>query len=180
MWWTLIQQYWQVCLFSRTPDDTPHSGFLLATVIFFFLAVLLLQWEWVEQSAQFTFPSTLAAAFSLVISYGLYTFFLLKALKLSNRVLQTLTCLYICHLIVHLFAFPLIFAMPLVDAKSMAQSPPVLFIMVYLLIALGLTIWQFLLSVFIYKKALSTGYFSAVLASCGLLAANMLLVSFWR
>lgn len=180
MWWTLIQQYWQVCLFSRTPADTPHSRFLLVTVLFFFMAVMLLQWGLIDPAERITVVQTLVAALALVISYGLYTFLLLKALKLENRFLQTLTCLYACHLIVHLFAFPLLFVTPTVGTEPEMQSWSVLLVMVYLFIALGLTIWQFLLSVYIYKEALSTQYFSAVLASVGLLAANMLLVSFGR
>ncbi|KTD21713.1 hypothetical protein [Legionella londiniensis] len=180
MWWALIQQYWQICIFKRSPADTPHSHFLLIVVLCLFLFILVMQWEMVDFEQQFSLLSTFAAAISLVISYGLYTFILLYSLNLSNRFIQTVTCLYASHLIVHILAFPLIVATPYLGSEIAPKFAPTLFALLYLLLALSLTIWQFMLAAYIYKKAISTHYFSAVLASFGLLATNMLMVSFWR
>lgn len=52
--------------------------------------------------------------------------------------------------------------------------------MIYLFITLGLSIWQFVITAHIYKFALGTTPVKSVLAAFGLVAVNILTISFWR
>jgi len=50
----------------------------------------------------------------------------------------------------------------------------------YLFITLGLSVWQLVVTAHIYKYALNTTSIQSVLAAFGLIAVNVLTVSFWR
>ncbi len=179
MFWTLIKRYWDVSCFKETPDNTPYSLLLLLLVACCFLLLVVMQWMLADVEGLFTFSTALLAGFTLLLSYGLYTLGLLYVFKVSNRTVQGLTCLLAGHALVHLFAFPLLLLAPLF---AVAQMPALLaFILgvIYLVLTLALTIWQLMVSVHIYKHALSIAYFPAVLASLGLVACNILMVSLW-
>ena len=49
----------------------------------------------------------------------------------------------------------------------------------YLILTLVLTVWKFLITAHIYKHALEVDNLASILASVGLLACNILTVSFW-
>ena len=51
---------------------------------------------------------------------------------------------------------------------------------IYLFVTLGLSIWQFIVTAHIYKFALNTTPIQSVLAAFGLVAVNVLTLSFWR
>lgn len=180
MWITLFKKYWQVALFKETPDNTPYSPLFLCIIAIFYFSLVFVQWLLVDIENQFTLLGTLFAAIALVLSYALYTFALLYAYKLANRTVQTLTCLLVCHTIVHLLALPLIIIVPLLTTGNFPQLIGILIGVMYLLAVLLLTIWQFMLSAYIYKQALSIDYLGAAMASFGLLATNILIVSLWR
>ncbi len=105
-------------------------------------------------------------------------FGLLSSFRLRDRFVQTLTCVLAGHMIVHLFAFPLLAITPWLAGMQIAQPLALLIGVLYLILTLVLTVWQFMITVHIYKHALGIEYFPAVLASLGLLAANILVVSF--
>ena len=84
------------------------------------------------------------------------------------------------HLVVHFFAFPLLLMTPILVGSDMDKTLVLLIAIVYLILTLSLTVWQFLVTAHIYKYALDLDYFAAVLASFGLLACNILTVSFWQ
>lgn len=180
MWAALIKRYWDVCVFKETPANTPHSLFLLGIMAFFFLLLLVAQWMIADVEGIFTLGLSVLAGGALLVSYGLYTCALLMAYHLPHRIVQTLTCLLAGHAIVHLLAFPLLLATPWIAESTLVQSLALLVGVIYLVLTLILTIWQFMVTVHIYKHALGVDYFSAVLASFGLLACNILMVSFWR
>ncbi|KTC65507.1 Uncharacterised protein (plasmid) [Legionella adelaidensis] len=180
MWATLIKKYWQVTIFKDSPANTPHSLLLLVLVACLYLTIMIFQWEWSHIELQFTYLGAIFAAIALIVSYTLYTGILLKALGVYNRFVQTLTSLFACHFIIHIFAIPLLLFMPVVSTNGEISSPLMLLGILYLLATLILTAWQFILTVYIYKEALSLPYFPAVLASVGLLATNILTISFWR
>lgn len=69
---------------------------------------------------------------------------------------------------------------PLLISGDMSQVLGLFLGIVYLVITLLLTIWQFLVTIHIYKQALEVDYVGGVLASFGLLACNILTVSFWQ
>lgn len=179
MWAALINRYWQVSIFKETPANTPYSPFLLGAIAFCFYVLIVLQWMIADVEGVFTLTTSLLAAGVLLASYGLYTLALLLPFRLRGRLVQTLTCLLAGHTIVHLFALPLLVITPWLADTKMAQ-PLALFVgVIYLILTLILTVWQFMVTVHIYKHALAIDYFPAVLASLGLLASNILVVSFW-
>lgn len=180
MWVALIKRYWQVSIFKETPANTPYSTLLLvATALIFFLLVVM-QWMIADIDEVFTLGTSLLAAGALLISYGVYTVVLLLLFRMFNRTVQTLTCLLAGHTIVHLFAFPLLLVAPWFVEAKMIQPLALLVAVVYLILTFVLTIWQFMITVHIYKHALGIEYFPAVLASLGLMACNILVVSLWR
>ncbi|AHE67689.1 hypothetical protein [Legionella oakridgensis] len=180
MWAALIKQYWRVSLFKETPANTPYSPFLLGVVTILFFLLIMTQWQLVDYEKEFVFRVNLFSGLSLVASYLVYTYLLLQVFNLASRMVQTMTCIFAGHIIVHLFAFPLIvMALTLVHGK-MPQILAMMITFAYLFLTLLLTAWQFMLSAYLYKEALQIGYLSAILASVGLLAVNILTVSFWR
>lgn len=180
MWAALIKRYWQVSIFKETPANTPYSLLLLWTIALFFFFLIVLQWMIADIDQAFTFTISSLAGLTLLLSYGVYTFLLLFAFRVPHRFVQTLTCLLAGHAIVHLFAFPLLLVTPWLAEVNIVQ-PVALFVgVIYLILTLLLTIWQFMVTVHIYKQALMIDYLPSVLASFGLLASNILVVSFWR
>ena len=180
MWVALIKRYWEVCIFRETPANTPYSLLLLGAVALFFFLLVVTQWMIADIEEVFTFSTSLLAAAALLVSYGVYTFILLSLFRVSSRTAQALTSLLAGHTIVHLFAFPLLLVAPWFVEAKMIQPLALLVAVVYLILTFVLTIWQFMITVHIYKHALGVEYFSAVLASFGLMACNILIVSFWR
>lgn len=179
MWAYLLKRYWQVSTFKESPANTPYSPLLLIVIALAFLGLMVIQWTWANIALRFSVLTAVFAAFTLVLSYAMYTRLLLTALKVASRFTQTLTCLFAGHFIIHLFALPLIF-MPTISNQQ-AVTPYIMLIgIIHLLAILLLSSWQFMLTAFIYKEALSLPYFPAILASVGLLATNILTISFWR
>lgn len=180
MWVALIKRYWQVSIFKETPANTPYSTLLLAATAFVFFLLVVMQWMIADIDEVFTLATSLLAAGALLISYGVYTVIILMLFRKTNRTVQTLTCLLAGHTIVHLFAFPLLLVAPWFVEAKMIQPLALLVAVVYLILTFVLTIWQFMITVHIYKHALGIDYFPAVLASLGLMACNILIVSLWR
>ena len=179
MWETLFNRYWQVATLKNGPEDTPFSTFLLSLISFLFIGLLLCQWQLADLKNELSWGRALVAGFFLLSSYYLYTFVLLKIYKKTNRWLQSLSSLLACHFIVHLFALPLLFLTPLLVDREINQALILAFSILYLLATLSLTIWQFLITIMIFKKALNIDSLAALLASLGLFAFNILMVSFW-
>lgn len=178
MWEILFKRYWRVCIFKETPANTPHSQFLLALIAFLFLSLIILQWFSTDVQQEFKLTTSILAGLSLLFSYFIYTFVLLKVYRKANRFTQTLTALLVCHLIVHIFAMPLLLMTPIFGSK-INQTLVLLFGILYLILTLVLTVWQFLVTAHIYKYALEVDTLASILASFGLLACNILTVSFW-
>lgn len=180
MWALLIKRYWQVSIFKETPDETPYSWFLLILIALFYYALVMLQWMIAEVGQVSPPHGGFLAVALLILSYAIYTYALLAVFRMKNRVIQTLSCLYAGHAIVHLFALPLLVSSFGFSNTSMTE-PIVRFVSItYLIATLVLTVWQFMVSVHIYKHALGLDYLAATLASFGLLATNILTISFWR
>lgn len=180
MWLALIKRYWQVCTLKVTPAETPHSPLLLAIIAVFFYLLIYFQWIIADVNQQYSPSGFLLSGLSLITSYWIYTFALLWAYRVPHRTVQTLSCLLAGHAIVHLVAFPLLLLTPWLIAASMDPSLAFVVGLMYMLLTLVLTVWQFMISAHIYKQALSVDYLPAVLASFGLLACNILTVSLWR
>lgn len=180
MWEAILKRYWQVATFKESPANTPYSVSLLVFVAFLFSTLIVLQWYMADIKQQFEIASSVAAGICLIIVYCIYTFLLLKVNNKANRLVQSLSSLLASHLIVHVFALPLLIVAPALAAAKMSHGLALLLGLIYLILTLILTVWQFLVTVHVYKLALEVDSLAAVLASFGLLACNILIVSFWR
>lgn len=180
MWVALIKRYWQVSIFKETPANTPYSILLLGMIAVIFFLLIELQWIIADVDQVFSLNISLLAAIALLASYAIYTIALLLAFKKKARIVQTLGCILAGHTVVHLFAFPLLLVTPWLVGTTMYEPLALLVGVLYLILTLILTLWQFMVTVHIYKHALEVDYLPAVLASFGLLASNILIVSFWR
>ncbi|ASQ45422.1 hypothetical protein [Legionella clemsonensis] len=180
MWKAVLQCYWQVATFKESPANTPYSVPLLVFVAFLFFILIVLQWYMADIKQQFEITSSIAAGLSLIIVYFIFTFLLLKLNDKVNRLIQSLTSLLASHFIVHVFALPLLIVAPALAAAKVSHGLALLLGLIYLILTLILTVWQFLVTVHVYKLALEVDNLTAVLASFGLLACNILTVSFWR
>jgi len=180
MWHSILKRYWNIVLFKETPENTPCSPLLLGLVLFLFYALILIQWHISDLDHELTWLSSFVIAGALIGSYVVYTVLLLKALHFFGRVIQTLTCILAGHAIIHLCAFPLLLCMPWLLELHMIQPLGVVIGVLYLILTLILSVWQFMVSAYIYKFALEIENFPAVLAALGLLSCNILMVSLWR
>lgn len=181
---TIIQKiiycYWNVCRLKESPENTPYS-FLLFTIGGLVLAIVMtFQWSLSEFGFSEDLLVIFVAGLSLSFSFVLYTAVILFFKGLKERLVQTATCLLYVHTIIHLLAMPLFFLDPYLTHANL-KNPFFLFIgVLYLFITLGLSVWQFVITAHIYKYALNTTPTQSVLAAFGLLAVNILTVSFWR
>jgi hypothetical protein len=135
-----------------------------------FCGFIILQWFISNLQQLLPFKTIVPIAFTLTLSYIGYTWVLLALFQLGKRFVQTLSCLFAAHTMIHIFAFPLLISGPTTPILSLC----------YLILTFVFAIWQLMVSTYIYKNALSINYFSATMASFGLLACNILTGSFWR
>ncbi|GGI79573.1 hypothetical protein [Legionella impletisoli] len=180
MFLNLIKKYWNVSLLKTSPEETPYSKLLLGLGAFVFFLVVASQWGLIQTDIELSLLNIILAGVLLLFSYSFYTFILLAAFKLKERFIQTLTCLFATHTIVHIFAYPLLAATPFLTQADSPSTGVFLLSFVYLLFTIILTAWQLMITVFIYKKALNIDTLPGILATIGLFAANILLVSFVR
>jgi hypothetical protein len=180
MWIALIQQYWRVTLFKESPENTPYSVFMLGVSALFYFLLMVSQWLLADTENRFNLGNSLLTGLGLLFSYGLYTYLLLSVYRVTNRTVQTLTCLLATHIMVHLCSWPLLLVGPWLAQVQMSPILGLLVGIIYLITTLILTVWQFMVTVHIYKHALAIEYIAAILASIGLLACNILVASFWR
>ncbi|KTD16462.1 hypothetical protein [Legionella jordanis] len=180
MWVSIFKSYWNVATFKDSPANTPYSKILLAIVCFLFFLLIIWQWFMSDMQEHFEMLVAMLAGISLIIAYSLYTFLLLKFNGKAMRLIQTLTALLASHFVIHVFAIPLLLIAPALTAASLNHSLALGLATIYLFVTLTLTLWQFLVTAHIYKYALEIDNLTAILASVGLLACNILTVSFWR
>ncbi|WP_028388382.1 hypothetical protein [Legionella fairfieldensis] len=181
MWETLFKRYWQVAILKESPGNTPSSSFLLFIVSFLFVSLIVLQSVISEPERQdLNFLRAILAVLTLLCSYFVYTYILLKIYHKAGRTLQALTTLIFSHLLIHFFAFPLLLVTPMLINNQLNQGLALVTAIIYLIFTLLLIAWQFLVTVHIYKHTLESDSLTAVLASFGLLACNILTVSLWQ
>lgn len=176
----LFYTYWKVTVFQETPDNTPYSHFLMGLSTLLFIILMMIQWNFsdVEFSDDLSIITLTAA--SLILSFIIYTYGILFFRGFASRWVQTTTCLFFTHIIIHLLATPLFILDPYLSQANL-KNPLLLFVgVIYLFITLGLSVWQFVVTAHIYKYALNTTAIQSVLAAFGLIAVNILTVSFWR
>lgn len=176
----LLIYYWQLSLFREKPDNTPYSQVLMGLSAIILGVIMIIQWNFSDFDFSDDLLKTSLTAASLILSYIAYTYMALFLRGLGSRWIQTVTCLFSTHIIIHVLASPLIIIAPYLNQTSL-KNPLLLFVgVVYLFLTLGLSVWQFVITAHIYKYALNTSAIQSVLAAFGLIAANILIVSFWR
>lgn len=176
----LFFYYWRLSILKETPESSPYSIFLLVITGILFSLIMMIQWSFTEFDFARDWLVSFMMAMSLNLSFILYTFAILKLQNLGSRFVQTATCLFGVYIIVHIVATPLFLIDPYLSTANL-KNPIFLFIgMIYLFITLGLSIWQFIITAHIFKFALSTTPVKSVLAAFGLMAVNILTISFWR
>ncbi len=180
MWEELFKRYWQVAILKESPENTPHSPLLLVIVVCLFFILVITQWYFANTPQTYELGISVLAGAALLCSYFVYTTILLKIYRKVHRALQTLTTLLVSHMIIHFCAFPLLFMAPILLKADMNQVFALFVAIIYLVLTLLLTIWQFLVTIYIYKQAIEVDYLSAAVAGFGLLACNILIVSFWQ
>jgi len=170
----------QLCLLKETPENLPYSFLMMVLGAMVFILVMIFQWYF---SRVFLTPDLLVLGiigFSLSLSFVIYTYGLLYFTHYKERFIQTMTSLFWVHIIIHLLAVPLLLFDPYLSGPH-GQNPLIPGIgLFYLFVALGLSVWQFVVTAHIFKHALSTTPVQSVLAAFGLIAVNILTVSFWR
>lgn len=171
--------YWNLSLLKNSPENTPYSMPLLVFSAVLLSVLLSIQWSY----SSFVFADDLLLVFcasvSLVCSYFIYTAAILFFKNLKARLVQTLTSLLFTQSVVHVLAMPLFIIDPYLTQNNL-KNPVFLFIAVlYLFATIGFSIWQFIITAHIYKYALNTTPVQSVFAAFGLIAVNILTLSFW-
>ena len=176
----IFSYYWRISLLRESPENTPYSLLLLVISALLLTVIMAIQWSFSAFDFSDDLLFVLVAGLSLVISFIVYTGIILSLKGLRARLVQTATSLLFAHSIVHILAMPLFIIDPYLTHVSL-KNPIFLFIgVLYLFITLGLSIWQFVITAHIYKYALNTTPIQSVLAAFGLIAVNVLTLSFWR
>ncbi|MCW8397651.1 hypothetical protein OQJ26_02470 [Legionella sp. PATHC038] len=174
----IFDRYWDICLLKDSPENTPYSvtRMVLSGVL---LALLMtLEWNYSYFNSSEDMVNNLFISVCLVISYIIYTYLILYFKGLTSRLIQTVTSLYCINIIIHILVIPLLILAPYLSLIHL-RHPIFLFMgIVYLFLSLGLSVWQFVITAHIYKYALSTTAIQSVLAAFGLIAVNILTVSF--
>ena len=176
----IVLCYWNVSQLKESPQNTPYSAFL-GTLSFILLSLILtLQWALSGIESSDNLVKQFIISTSLALSFIIYTAAILFFKGLSARFIQTSTCLLGAFSIIHLLALPL-FALDPYLIHINLKNPIYFFIAVlYLFFTLGLSLWQFIITAHIYKHALNASPVQSVLAAFGLVAVNILTLSFWR
>ena len=176
----IFSYYWRISLLRESPENTPYSLLLLVIGALLLTIIMSLQWSFFAFDFSNDLLLVFTPALSLVISFIIYTGIILFLKGLKARLVQTATSLLYAHCIVHTVAMPLFMVDPYLTHTNL-KNPIFLFIgVLYLFITLGLSIWQFVITAHIYKYALNTTPIQSVLAAFGLIAVNVLTLSFWR
>lgn len=176
----LLSNYWRICLLKESPENSPYSTELLCFTLFLFTLVLTLQWRLSEYNFSSNLIQSLVVSLSFALSFILYTAALLFFKKLKSRIVQTINCLLFVYSIIHIVALPLFLIEPYLTPDNLKNLFFLFIGVLYLFITLGLSIWQFMVTIHIYKFALNLSPIQSVLAAFGLVAVNVLTLSFWR
>lgn len=176
----LIINYWQVLLLKETPANTPYSRLLLLISAILLLLVLVIEGFLSTTSGTYDLLGATVIACSILVSFLLYNYILLFITGLEKRLVQTTTCLFCAHILIHVLASPLFLLDPYLSPSNLKNPLLLLLAVIYLFISLGLSVWQFVVNAHIYKEALNASAIQSVLAAFGLIAVNILTVSFWR
>lgn len=154
---SILNLYWNICLFRRGPEDVPGLSVILGiTLILNILVSLVVGIAFGKLAVSF-------AAISLVIStatvgFLIYTVLMLK--KLEARFRQTFTAVLGTDILITLLCSPLLWLVNQREQTAGLNLPGS--------VLLGLMIWDLLIKGFIYQRAFDVGRFQGNLFSFSL------------
>lgn len=174
----IFDRYWDICLFKDSPENTPYSISLMVLSSILLILLMTIEWDYSYFNSSEDLINNAFISICLVISYIIYTYLTLYFKGLTSRLVQTVTSLYCINIIIHILVVPLLIIAPYLSLINL-RNPFLIFVgILYLFFSLGLSVWQFVIIAHIYKFALNTTAIQSVLAAFGLMAVNVLTVSF--
>lgn len=172
-----LECYWNICLLKESPENTPYSiaRLFLSGII---LALLMaMEWNFSSLVSSTDIGLTLLVATSLIFSYVIYTYIVLRLKGLASRSVQTVTVLFSTSIIIHLLVVPLLFFAPYLAQIHLNNLLSLFLGIIYLFLSIAFSVWQFVITAHIYKNALNITSMQSVLVAFGLIAVNILTVS---
>lgn len=139
----LIKLFFAICIFKKAPQDIPYSAWLFKLTLF---AYAFISFMIIYLSAGWW-----SALLQVMVGVGLTIFFCWIILKIFNktaRFYQVATALFGTDAMLNFFAVPAL--------STVAAGHDTAFTDFFLL---GLMIWHWLVSGFIFKNALSASFF---------------------
>lgn len=176
----LFSYYWRVSLLKESPENTPYSPLLMWGSAVLLALIMVIQWTFSDLIFGEDISIALMCAVTLIFSFFFYSYAVLIFSGYVSRFVQTITCVFVAHIIIHVLASPLLLLDPYL-AHANLKNPLLLFVgVIYLFVTLGLSVWQFVIAAHIFKHALNITAIQSVLVAFGLVAVNILTVSLWR
>lgn len=173
----IFDRYWDICLLKESPENTPYSISRMVLSGILLALLMTIEWDYSNLNSSEDLINNAYISICLMISYVIYTYFVLYFRGVTSRLVQTVTTLYFINIIIHILVIPLLILAPYLSQIHL-KNPLLMFIgIIYLFLSLGLTIWQFVITAHVYKYALDSTAIQSVFAAFGLIAVNVLTVS---
>ncbi|KTC90079.1 hypothetical protein OQJ18_05635 [Fluoribacter dumoffii] len=173
----IFDRYWDICLLKESPENTPYSISRMVLSGILLALLMTIEWDYSNLNSSEDLINNAYISICLMISYVIYTYFVLYFRGVTSRLVQTVTTLYFINIIIHILVIPLLILAPYLSQIHL-KNPLLMFIgIIYLFLSLGLTIWQFVITAHVYKYALDSTAIKSVFAAFGLIAVNVLTVS---
>ncbi|MCG6935004.1 MAG: hypothetical protein LJE73_03800 [Proteobacteria bacterium] len=151
----LIGLFWDICLLRKTPQDIPYSPALLGLVVVIGMIIDNINLDFALPKATLIQVAGAVLAHTALLMGSLAA--LLALMGYTARVVQTLSALLGSGLIISLAAMPLIILSSLSEQLAMAL----------VMLLLMLTIWSLVVTMHIFRHALSINVLLAGLLAFG-------------
>ncbi len=154
-----LRLFWGICLLRQRPDALPHSRWLLSLL----LGLHVLLGAVIEVVAETPTRMPLLAALFSTAGMVAMTVLLLHVRGYLNRVVQTLTALAGCDLVIGLLLLPLL---------GLAGVDPA-FVAALALAWFGLLLWNIAIAGHILRHAIEVPFWVGVFIAVGMVAVMM-------
>lgn len=169
--------YWDICLLKESPENTAYSSPRMILCGILLALLMTMEWDYSSITSSEEMVNNLIISISIIISCILYTYLLLYIKGLTQRLVQTVTSLYIINIIIHILVLPLLIISPYLSLFNLKNTFILFLGIIYLFLSLGLSVWQFIIMAHIYKFALNATAIQSVFAAFGSIAVNILIIS---
>lgn len=154
---TILNLYWNICLFKRGPEDVPGLPVVLALTLLLNIVISLVVGI-VFSKLPVSFAAVSLAVSTAVVGFLIYAVLMLK--KLESRFRQTFTAVLGTDILITLLCSPLLWQVNQRERAEGLTLPGT--------VLLGLMIWDLLIKGFIYQRAFGVGRFQGNLFSFSL------------